>query len=352
MNNSDIRQKIAKRYGGVDISNTSLQEAPDQPADDFVRGVLGNFPAGIIGPAKSGKTGLGIDLAVCVAAGSKAKFLNHFSVYEGASVLYLAYEGNKREFEDRVRRVKQARGVDGDLRGLTILSKFPQLNTESGLSELDSLLNDIDTNLVIVDCLYAGFRGIDLRQLSAAGGVLADFHDVCRENFATPLIVHHTKRDRSQGLSALSGAGLAEWVGQWMLLNPVGRYDPSTGHYRMRLEIGSRAGFGGCYMLDVREGRLDDPCGRVWDTMVSPVESQAQACTDRGGLRDAIVELLRVSPGKSKNQLRRNLKRSSAVVTPELEAMEEDGIIATSTAKVKGQQVTVYSMVDGGHKAD
>ena len=206
MSDSDMRQKIEKDYGGVDIRNTSLQKDPDQPPDDIVQGVLGfGISAGMFGPAKSGKTQFCVDLAVCVAAKLKTKFLNHFNAEGNELVLYLAYEGNKSEFQDRVRRVKQWRGVDDDLRRLTILSRFPQLNTDSGLSELDSLLADLSPFLIIVDCLYAGFRGIDLRQLSAAGGELADFHDVCRENFATPLIVHHTKRDRSQGLSALSG---------------------------------------------------------------------------------------------------------------------------------------------------
>lgn len=340
-------RRLLKEYGAVDLS---LQRDPDRRSDDLVRGVFGRSSNGLLsGQAKIFKTMLAVDLAVSISTGTK--FLNYFDVDETESVLFLSYEAGELEMHDRVRRVLRAKGIDDAPKCLAVLSRFPQLNTDAGLDALGKMLSLGDFSLVIADCLYAGFRGIDLRQLSSGGGELASFQQVCARHDATPMVLHHDKRGKSQGgLSALSGAGVAEWAGQWMCLSPVGRYDASTGTARLRMEIGSRAGYGGTYVVDIREGCLNDAKGRVWETLVSVEEPITDAKPSR--LREAIVEFVKAYPGATKSQIRRAVKRSSAMVTTELTAMEDLGILAASTGKVRGQHAIVYSLVDHGQKAD
>ncbi len=360
----DLLQGLLAEPGGVDVDDPRPAYDEDWPPDSCVRGMAGYGRKTVMGATfKAHKTNIGLDFAVCVAAHSEetpCKVLGHFPVHSEGRVLYLAYEGEDDELKKNVSRIKHARGVgERSIReNLSVRTDLPALNSPRGLDKLGDWLDAFRPNVVVAEPFYLAFRGADTKQLTAMGSILADFGDVCREYDVTPWISHHSNRDgRSRGLGALSGTGLAEWASQWMLLDRIGAYDPSEGRSRLRLEVGSRAGFGGIYTVDIREGRLNDPGGRVWDTKVSPFESPVKEAVSSSKLRSAIVGFLQANPNATKNGIRKHTRRNSEIVAAELAAMVGDGTVILGEGTSRGQKVAIYSLspnkgVDLGQKAD
>ena len=338
--------------------NLDCDDNPDdEPPDDLVQGVLGyGSPAGIGGVEKSLKSSILTELAVCISASEPVKFLNYFPVCEQSlDVTYLNYEGTTSEFQDRTRRIEKARGVRANREYLHVLQGFPPLNDDDGLDKLDRFLSVSNSTIVIVDALYGALRGSDFSRLSEIGGHLSSIFEVCRNNDSTPIYVHHFgKGGAKDGLQSFSGTGVAQHVGQWVLLHKAGRYDPDTGHSRLRLEIGSRAGFGGRYTLDITEGRLSDPGGRRWETTVTPfvaktvAEGDADAKETCNDLACAVLASVVESPGVTKTGLRKKLNRSAGDIGKAVSKLLSDGKVISSDVTVRGNATIAYHPVDVG----
>ena len=244
------RQKFVEEFSPMNLSNDASGEEPDW----LIRNVLvANSPAVIGGAVKSLKSSVATDLAVCLAADEPGKFLGCFDVEECATrVVYLNYEGTESEVKDRFFRAQKAREVNVGGR-LHVLQDFPPLDDDAGLDGLQRALELINnTCVVVIDPVYRAFPNTDFTSPNRGGGPLADVHNVCRECDATPIFIHHNvKHGRGRGLEALSGSGLAEIAGQWLLIDRLGCFNPETGHSHLRLEIGGRGAgrtiqFGGC----------------------------------------------------------------------------------------------------------
>ncbi|MHB9081063.1 MAG: AAA family ATPase [Pirellulaceae bacterium] len=356
------RREFKALLNEEDVRKLDLSLDPDdvdEQPDDLVSGGLGGGSAGLVlAHHKDGKSSTMTDLAVCLSSHKPTKFLGYFDVCEHAfHVVYLDFENTVSESRDRVRRAATARGVLADPDRLHVIQGFPPLDDDAGLNKLDRILSHLDEGVCIVDCLYAALPQTDFTRLNSIGGVLADISNACRENNVTPLYVHHAKAGRVTSLQSASGCGVAEHVGQWMLLDRVGTYAHETGGSRYRMEIGSRAGFGGRYTLQVTEGRLSDPGGRRWETVVTPIAAKVVTaddsadCGDDGKLINAVLTAISEKP-VTQSVLRAATKRSGNAVSKAVDQLLQAGKIVPVEVKVRGNSTTGYRLADVGRTLD
>lgn len=347
------QQELLKEYGATGFAVMD----GDRP-DDLIHGVVGGGAKWLMsGPAKSGKTSVLVDAAVTLTATEPNRFLGHFPRHEECSVRFLLcnYEMDPHLLQHNIEIAARSKGVEIDKAHLIVLNRPPKLGTDWGMEELGKILDGFNPNVAAVDSFYAATdRKIDPKNYTNSGGFLTEISDLCHKAGATPLIVTHANRDRrAEGLASISGSGFAEWTSDWLLLRRIGKFDAATGHSKIRVEIGSRAGHGGVFTLDVHEGRPSSPGGRVWETAVSQAGTSVTTTEDASSvLCEAVLKTLAEDGPATKNDLRVRLKRSSAEVTAALEALTEDGTVEQTQATKRGQMVTLYGRVEGGRTVE
>jgi hypothetical protein len=88
--------------------------------------------------------------------------------------------------------------------------------------------------------------------------------------------VHHNTKANSKNyeppeLEDMAWAGFAEFARQWLLIGRRELYEIGSGVHKLWMNIGSSAGFNGCYGVDVEEGTADSALrGRRWQVSVMP----------------------------------------------------------------------------------
>lgn len=170
----------------------------------------------LAGSPKVGKSWLGLNLAVAVAAGGKA--LGRVDVAAGP-VLYLALEDTPRRLQDRLRKVL---GKDGPpLDGLTFVTACEALPSGGGERIGRWLAERPGARLVVVD-VFARLRGATPPNVAAYD---ADYAAVGRakrlaDSYGVAvLLIHHTRKaaatdvlDEVSGTQGLAGAADAVMV--------------------------------------------------------------------------------------------------------------------------------------------
>jgi hypothetical protein len=257
--------------------------------------VTGLWVAGLFGCIggiwKTLKTSVVIDLAISL--GSATPFLGFFPVPRKVRVAVLSGESGSFTLQETARRVCRSRGID--LADVDVLWQFdlPQLGDLADLTELADGLKAADVEVVIIDplylCLLTGeAAGSDAsKNVYAVGPLLMALARVCLDAGCTPIIVHHANRSLEAGkvmeLAHLSGAGVAEFSRQWILLSRCEEYR-GDGRHVLWLNAGGSCGQGGCYQLVVNEGRLaEDFTGRTWEVDVSDARTaHARSVEEKG----------------------------------------------------------------------
>lgn len=228
-------------------------------------------PMVIGGPAKALKTSITIDLVLSLAAGGTA--LDKFQVNGRHRVLFLSAESGLGTLQEKFRAAIASKGVgDYALDNIFLGDRVPRLDsledkvTNQGgkrkVSEADGLKlkkfllsNEID--VVIIDPLYLALPSEESANLQAQGELLNQFVNLMLEAEVTPVLLHHTRKTEKTGkplsLNSLSGAGIAEFTRQWVLLSRRSDYD-GTGRHDLHFVWGGSAGHSGYQMLDVDEG--------------------------------------------------------------------------------------------------
>ena len=339
--------ELTAEYGPVKFGEPD----PDEPTMIIDNFLTYSSPGGIGALEKGRKSLLATEIAVCLSSEEPSFLLGYqgFRISDQHNVTYLNYEGTTSEFQDRTLRIENARGIRHDDSRLHVFNQFPKLDTDVGLSKLDKILHLVGDGLLVIDPLYQALGKTDLNSLAAMGSCLSDIHTVCSDNFVTPLYVHHFAKGRGSGLDAFSGAGLKEHLGQWILLHKASQFNPSCCQQRFRMEIGSRAGFGGRYKLDVTEGNYSDPGGRYWETSVALASGPvADAEVSRGSPRlvQSVLECVTANAGITKARLRKDTKRSPADVNKALETLVSEGKIEGRDVVVRGNATTAYHALD------
>jgi len=157
------------------------------------------------GKSKTGKTWLGLQIAVAVAKGES---LFESPVKKGR-VIYYHLEDGMRRIKDRLFKIGMEDGVD-----LAFISQINPLGTNNGIEELKKLIDKEKPILIIIDPLTAG-RNLKLSEDKAedVASIFYPIRKIAQETGVSFMIVHHHKkgsvgdpRDDARGSSVISGA--------------------------------------------------------------------------------------------------------------------------------------------------
>jgi hypothetical protein len=195
-------------------------------------------------------------------------------------VAILSGESGQHTLQETAFRVCTFHGLK--LEDLDILWDFrlPQLSDPKQLDRFRRGLEREKVEVVAIDPLYLCLLGsgstVKASDVFGMGPLLLTVSSACLDVGATPVMSHHTIKRLADPfapvqLEDLSQAGFAEFARQWLLINRREAYDPETpGIHKLWLNVGGSVGHGGCWGIDVDEGRLEeDFTGRVWNPVIA-----------------------------------------------------------------------------------
>lgn len=173
----------------------------------LVEGLVAEQAVGCIGGIpKTGKTWLGLDLAVAVAAGVPA--LGRFSVDHPGPVLVYTAEDPAPEVRDRVAGIAAAAGIELASLDLGVIHEpVLRLDLDADRNRLDATLAVTKPRLLLLDPLVRLHRG-DENSSADISDVLGFLRQMQRQHATAILLVHHVRKsgpgDTGQ---ALRGSG-------------------------------------------------------------------------------------------------------------------------------------------------
>jgi len=142
------------------ISGAGLLSLEFRPLSFVVPEVLPEGTSVLVGPPKSGKSLLALDIALAIALGSRAL---HSAHVEDGAVLYIDLDGSQRGMRQRIEKMLPGYEVEGKMDKLEsnfhcVGRNFPSAN-EGGLQAIrDFVLRYPNTKLIVIDTLQK-FRG-------------------------------------------------------------------------------------------------------------------------------------------------------------------------------------------------
>ena len=292
------RGELERLEDGVEVAErfptmTAAQLAFSEIHTEFIipRVLVAGQAKELVGPMKSLKTSLLIDLGLSVATATP--FLRHFDVPEALPVVIMSAESGLAKIKGTLHRTAYAAGIDlSGVSNLHLTASVPHFADMVDMDALGRMLRSRETAVLIVDPLYFCLDGDNQGNLSAQGAQLRAVNEVCLAENVTLILCHHTQKATLHNfepldLSAISGAGHGEFARQWTLMSRRSPYK-HDGFHEMWMVIGGSEGHGGCWAMDVDEGHPDDPGGRRWDVVVKPAEDARNEARDREqGAREA-----------------------------------------------------------------
>ncbi|UUO08097.1 AAA family ATPase [Blastopirellula sp. J2-11] len=357
---SEIEGGTGGRSKGFDAFSCADLLDSNQTRDWLLPGVLTRFePALIVGPSKSLKTSFAVDLCATLATGGS--FLGNFPAERSFRVGIMSGESGPQTLTDLSQRWSRAAGVDlRSIENLVWSFKIPNLADPASMLELRRWIRSNSLEVVLFDPLYLMAPGADPSSVFAMGAMLRELASLCLDTGATPILCHHTKKSiepRVLELADMAGAGCQEFARQWFLINRRKLYVSGSGFHEMWLSIGGSAGHGGCWGVDVYEGKLDDPNGRRWDvTLYDPrdvkdLEAKAEISVvddaRRRKVRSAVEFLCDQDATKSK--IKSHSKLSGSQFNETWEQMVESGeVIEDGTVELGNHKPTkIFKLGEG-----
>jgi replicative DNA helicase len=344
--------------------------------EDFL---LKGQPAIVAGPAKSLKTSLIAEMAVCMGLGTTRLF-GHFPINRPPRrVGFISGESGEATLKDTLRRICASRCTTISSSNVWICFRLPSVATE-----LDELTDMICTNawdVVILDplylCLLVGEPdAAAASKLHSVGPLLSELCSACLERGCTPILVHHTTkylggRRRSERfepleLSDMHGAGTTEFARQWLLINRREPFEDGSKVERVWFRVGGSQGQSGLWALDVDQGkfRSETRTREHWHIAVHTEQQARQLAAQRRANRhdersaavDADLEqrLLDALRGHPAGETEAKLKRSAGINknTPVLHILDQlvqERQLERSVERRRvgscWRQVTVYRMM-------
>ena len=156
----------------------------------------------LIGPPKSKKTFLTMNLALSIASGSD---FSGFKVPKPKKVLYLLAEGGYYATRDRLKKMAKDKNQN-------LFVGFPNylpVNTEDGYHFLYSLVKEVNPDVLILDPLIK-FHDVDENSASQMSDVLGKIRTMMAELKLSVILVHHTGKVASR-----DGRGSSVIVGDY-----------------------------------------------------------------------------------------------------------------------------------------
>jgi hypothetical protein len=237
-------------------------------------------PVLLAAPKKTLKTSLCVAIGVSLATAKK--FLGYFDVPFPVRVGLMTGESGLATIQDTLKRVVGALGHESlTLKNLVICEQVPQFANFQHERALEAFIRNRCLSAIIFDPAYMCFDGTDAGNLFVMGAQLRRVSEICKTAGATPIVVHHTRKNldsyRPPELNDAAWSGFQEWARQWILISRREAYQPGTGLHRLWLSVGGSAGHGGLWAVDVDEGTLDDDGGRKWAVCVRESDDVRQA---------------------------------------------------------------------------
>lgn len=234
--------------------------------------LVANEPCIVAAKAKGCKTTLAIGLVLALGAG--VPWLEKFPTHR-CRVAFLSGESGQYTIQETARRIANAMGINPALGDVFWGFRLPCLGDPAGLESLAMMLEDVQPAVVVIDPVYLSLMGSATTGLSASnlfdvGPLLAGIVNACLQHGATPILIHHLRKNSAlerfapPELEELAMAGFGEFARQWILLGRRSEY-LSDGRHELWMQIGGSAGHGSLWALDINEGRIDDPSGRKWE---------------------------------------------------------------------------------------
>jgi hypothetical protein len=262
------------------------------------RALVKGEPAMIVGPEKSEKTLISLDMAISLDSGRP--FLGEFDVYRRQRVAFLSGESGEVTLEQAGRRICEAKRLDPCALSILFGFDLPQLSNAAHLGEVSAAIKREGIEVVFVDpaylCLLDGAQDLSAANMFQVGPLLRAFARACLEAGATPILIHHANRQLKVGermeLSHIAYSGFGQWARQWVFLNHREPFDAETATAKLFMRAGGSAGAGGDWFVDIEEGRLSEfGDGRHWKVAVATVSEGIQAAKEEArGRQNAKAE--------------------------------------------------------------
>jgi hypothetical protein len=249
----------------------------------------------LAGPRKVVKSGMALDLIVSVLSGKPWLGFDDFGAEngEGVEVVYFSGELEKDKIDERIARICRAKGVDPSdaMKRITVINGMPYPADEFSMNQLRDLLARKVPTVVVIDALYRCINqtetgegaGVNMTDKTAVARVLENLEAVCRGHNATLVILDHLKKETWQGVwpdfRHISGAGIGEYIRQWVLVNRKGEYVQGSGHHDLMLRIGSDSNTGRDVRVEIDEG----PGLDRWEVSVTPRQVKKTAAGQEEG---------------------------------------------------------------------
>jgi hypothetical protein len=378
---STVTARVAQDNWERGLTAAELLDSSDEP-EYLIDGVLvkGQLLM-LVGPVKSAKTSIAVDIIVSLATGTRLLNYPRFQTHGRHRVGLFSGEGGRSILRSVYRRVSKSKGFR-DARGLSISWHIglPQLSDLMQLATLGRIIREERLAVVIIDplylCLLSGDAPIDPSDMWKMGPLLARVRDTIVSAGATPILCHHsTKAARASReppeLEQTAWAGFGEFAEQWLQIGLRARYDDVLGAHRLWMCCGGRAGHFGTYAVDITEGSQGDPGGRNWKPKVLPASEEfarraTEAATkklskqqkeDRDRMPALIAALQRAGGRATQNELTRHQGISPEVAKRVLHLMEREGqvrpVMTTSTSgRGKGTTCQGWELTDDQNEDD
>lgn len=330
--------------------------------------LVASQPAVVGGAQKTLKTSLCIALIVSLAFG--IPFLGRFAVSRRHRVLFLSAESGGATLRETFRRI--CRHCEVQAADATIFwgTQVPDLGKDLHFTQLSDFIERQDIDIVIIDpfylCLDDMKQAAQASNMFAMGPLLRRLSDACLKVNATPVFVHHTRKQGGTNfvkydppeLGDLAFAGLQQLVRQWILLGRRKPFDSETGLHQLWLAYGGSVGHSRTWGLDIDEGRLEsDFQGRIWKTQLwSQADLHAHQAEERetkrqavqeGNYDAALQEVLKILQDSSapltQSDIKKRMSAHKSLVGQILAELLEDGLIEkSSTVKSAGRGTRPY----------
>jgi hypothetical protein len=232
----------------------------------------------IVGPVKSMKTSLAIDLSVSLAVGGR--FLNYFPCQK-SRVLLMSGESGPHTIRETAIRIGEAYGHKLDkMDDWFFCQSVPQFGRDDHLALLAEQLESRQIEVLIVDPAYLCMN-TEGRESSVfpMGQLLARISSLCKSKGVTFILLHHTTKNVKPGqpitITDSAWAGFGEYTRQWITVNRTKDYKPGSGHHELTVCMGGSMGHSGSYDVAIHEGTNDQGNTRHWKPEVVPKAANA-----------------------------------------------------------------------------